>query len=219
MFVAISEDSIFTSPDGITWTKQFSAAPSRLSAITWGDSQFVAVGLQTTVSGQTGFDTAYAFISKDGINWTENKIGPGFTASIVWGNDRYVAIGNSTFTSTDGILWSQDSVTIGVNNSSGIAYGDGMFAAIGVIDLYTSPDGINWKTSLLEFVQTPVILWNGNRFIVASNEVLTSTDGINWSAQPTLPTSIDISTMAVGNNIIVGLSAGAGGLEDIVTSP
>lgn len=214
-FVAITDTCIFTSTDGAVWTKRYLISLSRLYALTYGGNRFVAVGGYDLTGLSGGLDTAYAYVSTDGINWTQKSLGPGNCTVIAWGNNRYVAIGRQGlgFISTDGTQWSQDSVNL---YGSPIAYGANQFVAAANIALYASPDGLNW-TSLFSIGTGQAqafcsILWDGNRFVAAGSSVLTSPDGLNWAVQQ--PSPFVITKMAAGNNIIVGLS-----YAGILTSP
>jgi hypothetical protein len=214
-FVAITDTGIFTSPDGAVWTKRYSISSSRLNALTYGGNRFVAVGGHDPLGFISGPDTAYAYVSTDGINWTQKSLGSGTCTVITWGNNRYVAIGRQSlgFISTDGTQWSQDSVNL---YASSIAYGANRFVAAENIALSASPDGLSW-TGLFSIGTGQAqafcsILWDGNRFVAAGSSVLTSPDGLNWAVQQ--PSPFVITKMAAGNNIIVGLS-----YAGILTSP
>jgi hypothetical protein len=59
VFAAVSNSGgILTSSDGITWIPRASGTATRLLAITWGGSRFVAVG------------DFVLLVSSDGITWT-----------------------------------------------------------------------------------------------------------------------------------------------------
>ncbi len=214
-FVAIDDSAIFSSADCFTWTKRFSTSQSGLypgvSSITWGNNQFVAVG--------SNMDTCYAYISTNGVNWTAETLGIGIPLAVAWGNNRYVVIASgASFTSTDGIHWSQNFNNLFYGSQySGIVYGANQFVAVIDGALFSSPEGINWTSLFYSNIINGItsIVWDGTRFVAAGSAVMTSTDGINWIAQPDLPTGVGIYQLAAGNNnTIVGVGFGA-----ILTSP
>ena len=218
-FVGITDSGIFTATDGATWTMRFSNSSLRLCALTGGGNRFVAVGTTRAIP-----DTAYAFVSPDGITWSAGAIGLGTPAVIAWGDSQFTAVGNGVaYTSTDGARWSQAFTIVHASDSnSSIAYGAKLFATViggysTNTGVYTSPDGINWTSQLSGawgYNQFNAIAWNGNSFIVAGSSVLTSIDGLSWTIRPDLPSGITIRGMAAGRNTIVALSNIA-----ILTSP
>jgi hypothetical protein len=210
-FVAITWDStIYSSSDGIAWTKRLFSASSGVYAIAWGNNQFVAVGYGAADSA------ANAFVSSDGITWTTNPMGKGFPTAIAWGNGRYAAVGYNdiSFTSSDGKNWSPDSANIfpGYNN---LFFGAGLFLTCSDDMVYTSLDGINWNGTLLSLSDAfPQIVWDGKQFVLMSaGQVLTSIDGVNWTVQTPFSGG-EIISLAAGNGIIVGLTS-----TNIFTSP
>ncbi|MHB8523206.1 MAG: cell wall-binding protein, partial [Limisphaerales bacterium] len=113
------------------WTLQ-SAAPTtnQLSAVTYGNGEFVAVG-----------DAGTIVTSPNGVAWTSRNSGTtNWLGSVAYGNGRFVAVGNATLTSPDGIGWTSRDFVSGV---SSVTYGNGLFVAVGY-RIFTSPDGITW---------------------------------------------------------------------------
>jgi sugar lactone lactonase YvrE len=84
-----------------TWTASTSGTTNNLNAVAYGNSRFVAVGLQSTVIS-----------SSDGRTWTPGDLGASADlASVAYGPAGFVAIGRNAagsslaFTSADGIAW------------------------------------------------------------------------------------------------------------------
>jgi photosystem II stability/assembly factor-like uncharacterized protein len=77
---------ILTSLDGVTWANQTAAANHELSAITYGNGMFVAVG------SQGGVQT-----SPDGTNWTARSSGDSGHQfyGVAYGNGTFVAVGDN----------------------------------------------------------------------------------------------------------------------------
>jgi hypothetical protein len=54
-----------------------------------------------------------------------------------------VGLGGTILTSPDGVTWTRR--TSGTNSElRGVAYGDGLFVAVGDGTILTSPDGVSW---------------------------------------------------------------------------
>ena len=102
----------------------------------------------------------------------------------------FVTVLESTFTSTDdGVTW-VPRTTADQNEMYDVAYGAGLFVAVGFGgDIETSPDGITW-TSRTSGVANSLhsIHWTGSEFIaVGEGDILTSANGITWAATATKP--------------------------------
>lgn len=83
--VQYGEKNVWTSPDGITWTRHSFPAEIEVTGVTWSPilKIFLVCGYQT-------YNSMYA--SKDGINWTElwdlENIPIGYrSVSMIWSND------------------------------------------------------------------------------------------------------------------------------------
>jgi hypothetical protein len=147
-----------TSPDGITWTAQVSAADNAWGCVCWGNGLFVAVAYTGTGNR--------VMTSPDGITWT-TRVSAADNAwrFVTYGNGLFVAVaftgtGNRVMTSPDGITWTTR-VSAADNAWVCVCWGNGLFVAVasdgtsnGVM---TSPDGITWTA------RTPatVKLWVG----------------------------------------------------------
>lgn len=68
---------------------------------------------------------------------------------------------------------------------SGIAFGNGLFIAVGEYVAVQSTDGINWVTSSIPTNKYSEIIYGNGRFIAASSsgdgKVVISTDAVNWT--------------------------------------
>ncbi len=132
---AINYDGIIvTSPDGVNWT--IVQYPSNyLSGVTYGGSQFVAVGRGGLI-----------LTSPDGSNWTTQTAAPianstltPYLINVIYTGTQYVAVGNyvgttpSTgfiLTSPDGINWTMPS-TGSTSDLYGVCFGDSQIVAVG----------------------------------------------------------------------------------------
>ncbi len=181
-FVAVGKDTtgpkFLTSPDGVTWSAQTIPADGYLSAVTWGGSQFVAVGTQ----GQPRRPLPLIVTSPDGVMWTERS--PPASAEslegVAWSGERFVAVGTGTIlTSPDGVTWSaQSSPTHSL--LSAVTWSGSQFVAVGPV-IMTSPDGMIWtiRRGGDNFFDAA---WSGTRFVAIGfrhrGSFATTTEGL-----------------------------------------
>ena len=131
-FVAVGErGSIFTSPDGVSWTRRTSGTNQSLYGVTYGNGTFVAVGESGTV-----------LTSSNGVSWTwRTSEAPSHLVDVTYGYSTFVAVGSvgTILTSPDGVSWTAR--TSGTSYVlSGVTYGNGTFVAVGSYGtILTSP--------------------------------------------------------------------------------
>jgi len=111
-------------------------------SITYGKGKFVAVAANKSTSRST-----------NGTSWTGGLTTTGFS-QITYGNNRFVAIQNGASSTVsantfDGITWNYG--VLPSSNWKGIAYGQGLFAAVAVSssNMFTSNDGIVWVSQAI----------------------------------------------------------------------
>ena len=131
-------------------------------------------------------------------------------------------------TSTDGLTWTtRTGVTAATANARSLAYGAGVFVAVGNGAASSSPDGITW-TNRASFPATLTafsVVWNGSLFVcVGSNAgsagtvAATSPDGITWTSR-TIVSGI-YTFLAYGAGLWVALSGFNGSVYgSYATSP
>jgi len=141
---------------------------------------------------------------------------------------RLIAVGNSGLvaTSTNGQVWTQiigpaEQINAVVQTSWGITHGNGLFVAVGLNAVQTSPDGLVWTSRTVPPREYPWndypwidVTYGSNRFVAISRGALTmsSLDGRDWSVQTSVQTSGNFQLraitygggkfVAVGNTII-----------------
>ncbi len=189
-FVAVGyRGLVMTSTDGLTWTEQVSDTDKSLSAVTYGEGYFVAVGEGTILT------------STNGLTWTKQVSGTqDYFTDVTYGGGQFVAIGVYSLvqTSPDGLTWTKRTLpsvitpgapTVGVLRSI-TAGKDGRFVAVGdYSSIVTSTDGITWT---YHFVAEPVINLTSvaynplkDRYVAVADEegkIVTSVDGISWKS-------------------------------------
>jgi hypothetical protein len=155
---------------------------------------------------------------------TINVAGSGTTLYLnsgVSGGVKIVTGGDGAFyVSEDGVAWQAGDV-ISFWDTKSIAYGNGLFVAVGYVDggsgkntAYYSTNGINWTSTSLPALRNWTGITYGNGKFVAisgsdtslSNIAAYSTDGINWT-QTTLPLTTNWSRIAYGGGVFVACNA------------
>lgn len=213
-----------SSTDGKLWSGK---TPMTTSSLQWVMS---GNGLSMTL---TWYDTILA--SSNGTEWSKRVLSANHTYWNYFGNvgtychDRFFLLGGNRegaliTTSFDGITWS-DQVSHVSGNLKDVAYGNGLFVAVGVsynsIPMVTmSSDGISWTSKNFSsgFKYEPWRLESiafGNGKFVASgiggvkeqNIFAVSSDGITWSSQMTgLANADKISDITFGDSQFVAVS-------------
>jgi len=200
-FVAVGEDSLFTSVDGKQWTNHF--AWGDLAAVAYGDGNFVAVA-----------ENQFARTSFDGINWGNVDIPADIHLnSVTFGNGLFVAGGNAgvVLTSTNGTNWIK--IDIGVaRDIRDLAYGNGRFVAVcGLGGIMHSQDGIHWidadMSNNSNWLASVTFAWG--TFVVGGGGgvILTSTSADSWT-RINSGTSAFFKSIAYGSNSFVAVADG-----------
>jgi len=116
---------IYTSPDGVTWTKRNSGTSYGLYGVVYGNGTFVAVG-----------DYGIVVTSPDGVTWTERNSGTNSDFyAVAYGNGTFVAVGPDwlnavMFTSSDGVVWTVRAPASSYSALYGVTYGNSTFVAV-----------------------------------------------------------------------------------------
>lgn len=128
-FVAVgtyaSAALVLTSADGLTWTEVQTPLPFAPADVAWTGSGFVAVG--------------YGFVglSPDGSTWSVTSTGNLDLHAVTSSPSRLLAVGTGTFTSRDGVTWTQ---TPGPPGLQGVAWSGLEYVAVGFAGtIATSP--------------------------------------------------------------------------------
>lgn len=183
--------TIYTSPDGLAWTRRYFAGQS-LGEISHGAGRYVAVG------GEPGT----MLTSEDGITWSQIPSGTsGYLVSTDYGDGQFVAGGfqpeKLTLTSPDGLVWTNTSSGIPSGGTSIrlIRHSHDRFLATGesVELLYSLDKGASFQSNghrawnVVDFCYAGGFHFAcGNLRSNSSTRVnLVSLDGASWSPLPT----------------------------------
>ena len=202
---AATYGTVATSSDGITWTIGNSGVADALRAIAYGNSKYVAVGLNGRI-----------IYSSNGTSWTSvesNNTYGYYGVSFI--NNVFVAVGGSTAVggaakvkySTNGVTWTDVSPTV-VGHFQSVTYGGGRYVLVGRDNTSGSQKFLSDTTSNITSSAgfgTPVsatslegdigaaqfggVAYGNNSFVAVSNlkvspftaYILNSTDGVTWT--------------------------------------
>ena len=152
-----------------------------------------------------------------GFTWESG----GAFADVIFADGKYIFVG-SIIVVEDYVTGKRTVADSGTSNSlGGIAYGNGLFVAVGIYGtIITSPDGITWteRTSGTSNHLSSVVYGNG-LFVAVGGErlnesILTSSDGITWTERGAGLTNKGLNSVTYGN----GLFVIAGGLALLTSS-
>ncbi len=224
MYVAIGDELVKTSPDGVHWEKhplgvQLTAKyTSDIHAVAYGKDAFVAVGSEGNI-----------LRSRDGVKWERIDSGLGQAAyvgdkalySIVWDGEQYVAVGANglVITSKDGSRWTvipYDQITGQKDNEPWHFYtikylnhkyfilGGSIWKSGAIIE---SDNGKDWKVvekNTEDILQS--IAYNGSTYVASggSGIIVYSTDGSKWTrVKQRLPIIWGFEVVWNGNNFFL----------------
>jgi len=174
------------STNGTSWTYGNcsdifgSNSTTNVTAIAYGNSKFVAVGV-----------TGKMATSSDGITWTEvttSTFGSNAINAIAFGGDKFVAGSKygTMATSSDGVTWTAVTASPNIPSTiNAIAYGGGKFVAVGN-GMATSTNGTEWTKVTPSAIDSTInaIAYGGDKFVAGGDrgKMATSPDGTTWTA-------------------------------------
>ncbi len=176
---------LYSSTDGIVWTKQTSGSTKHLGPAVWAGGRFVMIG-------QSGSILA----SQDGVKWTALPVNvTNNLLNIIFEGSMMVVSGTTgliMYSSDAGVSWSKASTGVtdhiyglGAGKPGFVAGGSGQNAPI-----LFSEDGKKWSVVYKsKSAQTfGAVFWDGDKFIVGGSygALLVSEDGQNWREVPAL---------------------------------
>jgi len=167
-----------------------------LKRVRWTGSMFVAVGGDVYAALHSRI-----FTSTDGETWTEQPSVLLTTLNdVTWAGSQFVAVGDggTVLTSTDGIVWEQQTVPSGAlvsltgvaaSSTTVVAVGGGVGDSAGTV--MVSADGKTWAIAPpLAGASLSEVVWAGNQFVAVGSSIgtsnaqavaATSPDGMTWA--------------------------------------
>jgi hypothetical protein len=206
LFAAGVGPTVYTSPDGATWTFHPTPVNAAIHSIVWAGNRFVAVGAAGTILS-----------SQDGARWIVESLGMSLT-SVTWTGDRFVAAGaaGTHLTSPDGSSWTIGYFAGSFGLDSVAAWPGGLvFGAPG--SLISTLDLTVWAAAAVGHTSCPGLTWTGSQCLAVCQ------DGSFWAAadcQTWSPGDIAGASDQWSSVVWTGaqfVAVGAGGL--IATSP
>jgi hypothetical protein len=179
---------IFTSPDGVSWTLQYTARDVDLTNVVWTGSRLVVLGTSLE-RGHHG--KAAILISTDGKTWAKANPADGAAklSNVAWAGDQFVAVGynGQILSSKDGANWAQKSPIGATGTLTKITSSGGKLVAVGAKTLvFSSDEGKHWIPGAVpDDFQMNSVVGNGHRFVAVGRggAIFLSSDGESWSAK------------------------------------
>lgn len=195
----------FTSPDGLTWTKQKQTFSSYVYNQVFGDSLFLAVcwgGTRESI-----------YTSTDGENWTFCTSVSSGVAEVTFVHDRFLIFSQYdqvtvAMTSFDGKDWTRILPSYTHLSYSGI-YVHGQFIIQKTSGTaLVSPDCTTWTERNTGIKNSPHSIVIGPTTIVGATSfggIATSSDGITWTQQVAGGRGAELYSVAYGNGRFVAV--------------
>lgn len=219
LFVAVgAAGTIYTTPDGVTWTQRTSNVTGALYDVIWNGTIMVAVGGSGCVT-----------TSPDGVTWTKRNTNhtTGSYQSIAWSGTRFVIVNQTQnwagyVHSTDGITWYNTSEPTGgtsnpfTTKACNVIYGNNKFVAVGNQIVTYSADGISWYVAndMIQSAVTTVAKSYkfGNTYYIISNAGLHhSSNGNVWATTSRALMGSHVNALAYnGSNTVVAVTGNTG---------
>lgn len=168
---------------GASWSARTNTIKADLHGVAANSvGRFVAVG-----------DGGTATTSVDGIQWAALVLGVNKNMKAIECNaGTFIAVGDggTILRSIDGQAWSQRAAPNGTANIADVAYGDGLWLAVGSIGsagciFVSNDDGMSWSsvTENPGTYQNYCVAFGGGTWIVggASGQLLTSSSGLSFT--------------------------------------
>ena len=211
IFCAVGDSStVYTSPDGVTWTQQSFPSGYNLSDVIWTGKSFVAVAGSGNLSA----------VSRDGKAWVFGTL----PAATGWGRlairDGLICCISATLslsvaTSMDGLNWTSQSLPSALPAVDIAVNGDRFLIITSTATYSYSDSGITWTNG--SFYTAGANGWsaiasNGVIFVAllhGTNSAVTSPDGVSWT-NVTLPVVGNWSKLIYGNGLFFAVENGSG---------
>ena len=177
-----ANNTILTSPDGQTWTRQSSGytgvSSLNFDKVFYLNNTWFVLGANVPAAG--------VVTSTDGITWTPRTTSAAVLNAAAYGASVYVAVGSNgaCFSSPDRVTWT--SHPAGANVFSDVIFANGVFVAVGSNGAcYSSSDGTLWVIRTAGAASFQRIIYANSLFVAvaATGVIYTSPDGTTWTVR------------------------------------
>ncbi len=204
LFAAVGASICATSPGGTTWTAR-SIPTATYNGIAFGAGVFSTASSNTT-----------AAYSANGISWSSGTNSLADATAIAWSGSEFVTItsiaANVSSRSTNGTSWTTGTTTASAPRLNSIAFGAGVFAALGNGESgVSSPTGVTFTDRKVFTTALRDVCWGNGQYLAVgdSGGVAVSSDGQKWVSRPNPTASTqNMSSVAYGNGVYVALHTG-----------
>lgn len=191
-FIAVGNNgTIITSSDAEHWTKQASVTVQNMVKVVYLNGLFVAL---RTPAGSAGAIVT----SPDGITWKAQGVNVtpenGLNA-VTFGLGKFIAVGDrgNLVASRDATIW--DNRSRNVSATTAIAFGNGIYVAVGYVggtqsglNILTSTNAINWtRANQIQGGDNNLlgVAYGAGQFVAVgqSGTICNSQDGLRWKIQ------------------------------------
>jgi hypothetical protein len=199
------------------------------AGITFGQVSMIVSGgfdtyggeLAVNASGVFFTDNQGTYLTRDDVTWTQLDAGIGqhWYGTAASASTYVILQDNAKFRSYDGTALTDGVLPIAPGGGNDVAYGGGLFVAVGAANFTTSTDAKTWTAAGTivgdggaGFTNPNTILWDGTRFLAyAGTTVAMSADTRSWTFMK-LTARIDTAATSEGHFVAVGNLASVEGI-------
>ena len=215
------ESRVYTSANGTAWQPSATLPAGRLPVIQqvdFGGGTFLAVGQEANPTNAPGYHWL-VMTSPDGVTWTRQS-GPTnsgesfYLNAAAYGNRVYIVAGWSGLPVQEGLVLISTNLTdwtrvtgLPFTAVTSLAFGNGIFVAVGGSSISTSSDGVSWTNQTPGVPGTLRSVTFGADGFVAVGEpqlILSSKDAVNWTPHATSVHGLGGVTYGNGSFVAVG---------------
>ena len=217
--------TIWTSPDGVTWTRVGGRGPDLIAPRGPGFVGFYraegrAAGTHPPTFMQSADGSTWTSASGVVAAWVQDLIGTpdGGALAIGWMDGPPAADGGPTFDamawhSADGLVWTGPTKIATGADAMSVVAGGPSYIVVGSKDqqpaLWSSPDGITWRQEMIGTVGgglPRIFVVPGGFLITGEGAVWFSSDGLVWGSQISTPPG-DIATLIATSNGVLAVGS------------
>jgi hypothetical protein len=176
--------SIFSSGDGVTWTRTYNTGSSATAGIN-GMAFSPTLGLLVV-----SFGTSLLRSSDGGITWITSGVNiAGGTTGVKWFNDKFIAYSNQQpLYSTDGITWTNITWNGSSFRFNNVYWNGTIWMATLEFGIATSSNGITWTRVHSTITIFKSVTWTGTQWVAGtsgSSHYHSTDNGVTWILDPT----------------------------------